>query len=185
MPNPYAAVFIDGGYLDYVLRYQFSQARIDYGALARSMVGNYELLRAYYYHCLPYQGSPPTEEEKTRFANMERFRLRRLDRFEVRVGKLAYRGADTSGRPIFEQKRVDSMLAVDLVLLSAKRAIQKAVVLTGDNDFLPPIWAAKNEAVIVHLWHGSGDMRPHADLWDAVDERTQITEAIVNNILRP
>lgn len=60
-------------------------------------------------------------------------RLRRLARFEVRLGKLAYRGLDASNSPIFEQKRVDSMLAVDLVLLSAKRVIQKAVLFTGDS----------------------------------------------------
>ncbi len=86
---------------------------------------------------------------------------------------------------IFEQKRVDSMLAVDLVLLSAKRVIQKAVVFTGDSDFLPPIWAAKNEGVIVGLWHGSGDMLPHRDLWDSVDERTPVTDALINTMRRP
>jgi uncharacterized LabA/DUF88 family protein len=186
MPG-YAAVFIDGGYLDYVLKGQFGHARIDYAALTRAMAGNYELLRAYYYHCLPYQGSPPTEEEKVRFASMQSFcnRLKRLDRFEVRLGKLAYRGMDAAGNRIFEQKRVDSMLAVDLVLLSAKRTIQKAVLFTGDSDFLPPVWAAKNEGVIVGLWHGASDMQPHRDLWDTVDERTQVTEALINTMRRP
>lgn len=173
--------------MDYVLRLQFGQARIDYGALAKAMAGDSELLRAYYYHCLPYQGSPPSEVEKTRFAGMQSFtnRLRRLARFEVRLGKLAYRGLDASNNPIFEQKRVDSMLAVDLVLLSAKRVIQKAVLFTGDSDFLPAIWAAKNEGVVVGLWHGSGDMLPHRDLWDTVDERTPVTEALINTIRRP
>lgn len=186
MPG-YAAIFIDGGYLDYVLRKQFSQARIDYGALVQAMSADYTLLRAYYYHCLPYQGSPPTEEERTRLAGMQKFvdRLRRLQKFEVRLGKLAYRGLDAAGKPILEQKRVDSTLAVDLVLHAAKRNVEKVVLLTGDSDFLPAIWAAKNEGVIVGLWHGSGDMRPHRDLWDAMDERTPMTETFIDTILRP
>lgn len=175
----YAAVFIDGGYLDYVLKGQFAQARIDYAALTRAMAGNDELMRAYYYHCLPYQASPPTEAEKARFASMQSFcnRLRRLDRFEVRLGKLAYRGLDAVGHPIFEQKRVDSMLAVDLVLLAAKRSIRKAVLFTGDSDFLPAVWTAKNEGVIVGLWHGTGAMQPH--------KRTPVTEALINTMRRP
>lgn len=186
MPG-YAAVFIDGGYLDYVLRVQFAQARIDYGALVRAMADKYTLLRAYYYHCLPYQGSPPTAEEKARLAGMQQFvnRLRRLEKFEVRLGKLAYRGVAATGIKMFEQKRVDSQLAVDLVLLAAKRTIEKAVLFTGDSDFLPPVWAAKNEGVIVGLWHGAGDMAPHRDLWDAMDERTEVTQALINTMLRP
>ena len=134
-----------------------------------------------------HQASPPTEAEKARFASMQSFcnRLRRLDRFEVRLGKLAYRGLDAVGHPIFEQKRVDSMLAVDLVLLAAKRSIRKAVLFTGDSDFLPAVWTAKNEGVIVGLWHGTGAMQPHKDLWDAMDERTPVTEALINTMRRP
>ena len=43
-----AAVFLDGGYLDYVLG-MFYRARIDYGALAEKMAGpGHEILRTYY-----------------------------------------------------------------------------------------------------------------------------------------
>ncbi|MGH7561372.1 MAG: NYN domain-containing protein [Gemmatimonadales bacterium] len=185
MPG-YTAVFIDGGYLDHMLRSQFGQARIDYGALVQKMAGSSALLRAYYYHCLPHQSNPATTEEKERIAGMQRFtdRLRRLEKFEVRLGKLAYRGEDTSGKKIFEQKRVDIMLAVDLVLLASKRTIDRAVLFTGDSDFLPAVSAAKNEGVILGLWHGSGDNTPHRDLWDAADERTQMTPALVDAIRR-
>lgn len=91
-----AAVFLDGGYLDYVLD-MFSRARIDYGALAEKMAApNHEILRTYYYHCLPYQGNPATEEDRQRFSSAQKFfdRLRSLDLFEVREGKMARRGVD-------------------------------------------------------------------------------------------
>ena len=99
-----AAVFLDGGYLDYVLKL-FSRARIDYGALATKMAGSdHEILRTYYYHCLPYQSNPATEEDRRRFSSAQKFfhRLRSLDFFEVREGKMARRGVDGStGKPIF------------------------------------------------------------------------------------
>lgn len=50
-----AAVFIDGAYLEKVLLYDHDKAHIDFGRLVDIMVGGDELLRAYYYHCLPYQ----------------------------------------------------------------------------------------------------------------------------------
>ena len=63
-----AAVFIDGGYLDKILFHDHQNKRIDYGLLVNEMVAPDSLLRAYYYHCLPYQGNPPTNEERDRYA---------------------------------------------------------------------------------------------------------------------
>ena len=67
------AVFIDGAYLDNVLRYEFNNARIDYQILSRELVGDSDLLRTYYYNCPAYQGNPPTEEERERYASQRRF----------------------------------------------------------------------------------------------------------------
>lgn len=53
----FASVYIDGGYLDKVLFHQFPGQRIDMGQLASEMGGQEDLLRAYYYHCLPYQSN--------------------------------------------------------------------------------------------------------------------------------
>ena len=44
-------------------------------------------------------------------------------RFEVRLGKLAYRGKDHEGNPIFQQKKVDCMVGVDMALLAGKGRI--------------------------------------------------------------
>ena len=175
------AIFIDGGYLEYVQR-SLGDPRVAFDRMGVALARPDELLRTYYYHCLPYQSPSPTPEEAQRFARKQRFfhALSRLDRFEVREGKLAFRGWDrTSGKPIFEQKRVDIKLAVDLVLLATKRQITRAVIVTGDSDFLPAIHAAKNEGVVIHLFHGVEEHRPHRDLWDAVDSRTPITEELV------
>lgn len=49
-----AAVFLDGGHLDKVMHYDFGDQRIDYEKLVQHMAQPAEMLRAYYYHCLPY-----------------------------------------------------------------------------------------------------------------------------------
>ena len=110
------AIFIDGAYLEFVLKEEFGRPPIDFAALSSRIAGPRELLRTYFYDCLPYQSARPTAEERERFARRRRFHhaLNLIPRFEVRLGKLAFRGTQ-DGRPIFEQKRVDILLGVDLV----------------------------------------------------------------------
>ncbi len=179
------AIFVDGGYFDRVSR-DCGSPRIDFGKLATELSKPDDLLRTYYYHCLPYMSPVPTQEEEERYAGKQRFfsALNRLNRFEVREGKLEYRGTDReSGRPIFEQKRVDIYLGVDLIMLATKQRIHRAILITGDSDFLPAIRAAKNEGVLIHLFHGSGPQQPHRDLWEEVDDRTVITPEILQKFL--
>ena len=178
------AIFVDGAYLDNVLRDEFSRARIDYGALSTAMAGDSDIVRTYYYHCMPYQENPPTQEQSERYSSMRGFvtALDRLPRYTVRLGRLAFRGLDDDGKPRYEQKRVDILLGVDMVQLAAKNTIQEAILVGGDSDFIPAVTAAKSEGVVVRLYHGQ---RPHADLWQEVDERVQITEDFIQAILKP
>ena len=177
------AIFIDGAYLDHLLRQSFNFARIDYGALSSRMAGDSEILRTYYYHCMPYQGNPPKPDEQARYSSMRKFvtALTSLPHYTVRYGRLAFRGEDDQGRPQYEQKRVDILLSVDMVQLATKHTIQEAILLTGDSDFIPAVAAAKSEGVMVSLFHGQN---PHQDLWNEVDERTLITQDFIASILR-
>jgi len=182
------ALFIDGGYLDKVLLHDFASARIDYEQLANTMATPHDLLRAYYYHCLPYQSNPPTEQERKLYAGKHRFitRLSSLPRFEVRLGRLVVRGRDASGAPLFVQKRVDCMIGVDMALLAAKGRITHVGFLSGDSDLIPAVEAVKREGVLVTLWHGSFSVetRPSRELHEVCDERKQITRELVDRILR-
>lgn len=175
-----AAIFIDGAYLDFMLRDHFSLPRIRYDRLATELAGGIDILRTYYYHCPPYQSSPPTQDERDRFSRADSFHkyLDRLPRYEVRLGRLAKR-YDESGNPVFEQKRVDIQLGVDMALLAGKNQITHAMLLAGDSDFLPAVIAAKSEGVLVHLYHGP---TYHKDLWDQCDERTLITQAFIDRV---
>ncbi|MFQ5895172.1 MAG: NYN domain-containing protein [Nitrospinota bacterium] len=177
------AVFLDGGYIDKVLYYDFANARIDFEKLAKEISSPDELLRAYYYHCLPYLGNPPTEEEKSRYASKHGFitALNHLPRFQVRLGQLAFRGGE------YIQKRVDCMVGVDMALLAGKGKIHRAALFSGDSDLLPAVEAVKREGVLVTLWHGSfsRDTSPSRELFEICDERFQLTSEILQRIKRP
>lgn len=175
------AVFIDGGYWAAVLRDEFGLPKIDFGRLVEFMTAGNELLRAYYYYCMPHQSNPPTQEESERYARARRFMdaLSRLPRFEIRLGKLEYRGVNAAdNKPIFEQKRVDIMLGVDMVLLAAKQRIDRVAIVTGDSDFIPALKVAKNEGILVHLYHGD-PAGVHREIWAEADDRTRIDAGVI------
>lgn len=192
------AIFIDGGYLDALAEKEF-RLRIDLELLARRIVADVgaktpepvDLLRAFYYHCPPYQGNPPTEEERRRYAARRSFfdAVKRIPRFDVREGRLEYRGQDASGRKVFAQKRVDLMLGLDFALLSSKRQITHVALLAGDSDFIPAFDVAKAEGVSAWLFHGprvseNRTSTYHLDLWMAADERVEIDREFMESIRR-
>ena len=192
------AIFIDGGYIDALASSEFS-IWVDYGKFVRSVADiissktaePLDLLRTYYYNCLPYQSSPPTDSEQEQFARSRRFfrALTRLDRFLVREGRLAFRGLDDKGKPIFQQKRVDLLLGLDFALLSGKHQITHAVLVAGDSDFIPAVEIAKQEGIVVYLFHGPtrnkrGDSTYAQELWFAADERFEMTRDFMNRIAR-
>jgi len=144
-----------------------------------------EILRVYYYNCPPYQNNPPTPTERERYARTQSFlnKLRQLPCFEVREGRLEFRGRDHEGRPIYVQKRVDIQLACDLVQLASKGKITHALLLSGDSDFLPLVELVKSEGIkFVLAFGGSPKVRPHSDLKTAADERLELTSEIFDQL---
>ncbi|MCE2458676.1 MAG: NYN domain-containing protein [Dehalococcoidia bacterium] len=187
------AIYIDGGYFEQISR-QLG-VRVHFAKFVDEILnivtdrtsGTLDLLRTYYYDSLPYQGDPATQEESERFARKRSFFqvLRRIERFQVREGRLALRGYDQSGRPMFQQKRVDLMLGLDFALLSSKRQITHAVLIAGDSDFIPAVEVAKQEGIAVWLFHGPGRTSErrstHAEeLWVAADVRFELTREFLS-----
>ncbi len=68
-----------------------------------------------------------------------------------------------------------------MVQLAAKQAIQEAILVSGDSDFIPAVLAAKQEGVLVRLFHGA---KPHNELWKECDERNQITQTLIDAVRR-
>ena len=172
-----AAVFMDAGYLSKLISEFGLQHQVDFAVLSDLLckaAGNSVRFRTYYYDCMPYQGSPPTEEEKERFARKDRFFafLRKETAFEVRLGRLS---KSPDGK--FTQKMVDILLSIDLTMLATKGAIQRAILISGDSDFVPAVRLAKDQGVYVHVFYARrSHFVLHDQLLEACDERTELTK---------
>ncbi len=183
------AVFVDAGYLYKIVKLYYGGRRIAYEKLAsevtrQSSGGN--LLRVYFYDCLPYQSNPPTSSEREMYSKRLKFfeSVGKLPRFEIRQGRLQRSVAD--GKTTFTQKQVDVLLSVDLVELAATRQIADAVLIAGDSDFVPAVRAAKTYGVVVHLWHGPGPdggvSTVHNELWSTCDERHEFDQSLIDRV---
>lgn len=177
------AIFIDGAYLGKVLKETYSSPKIDFSKLSAHLADGLPILRTYYYNCMPYKGKTPSSGEIDRYNNMQKFvtSLEKLDRYEVKLGKLEYRGRKADGTPIYQQKRVDILLGCDLVLLAAKQRIAKAILITGDSDFIPAIQIAKNEGVEIELVYDATH-EPHSNLTLVADERKVLSQDDIDAI---
>ena len=99
-------------------------------------------------------------------------KLRRLPRFEVKLGKLQIIGNQ------FKQKMIDVLMSLDIATMSYENQIQHAVIIAGDSDFIPAIKKAKDYGVITHLYYHSSSA--HNELLDEVDELHEIKEEFID-----
>ena len=186
------AIFIDAGYSNALARDTF-KLRIDYDkfrsqihrVIAENTVEPLDLLRTYYYGCLPYQSNPPTTEESERMSRESAFfaALRNLSSFNVREGRLAFRGYHLNGQPIFQQKGVDLLLGLDFALLSAKHQITHAAVVSGNSDLIPAFEAAQQKGI--KTWHIHGPERSFArELWQRADDHYLLTPEFMASVAR-
>lgn len=169
------AIFIDGGYANKVLKNHFSSQKIDYLKLCEVICANENLsrLRTYFYYCMPLiRNNNP--EDIIRHSNAERFllNLKRLPRFEVKLGRLQLIGNQ------FKQKMVDVLMSLDIATMSYENQIKHAVIIAGDSDFVPAIKKAKDYGIIVHLYYHPSSI--HNEILDNVDERHEINEGLIN-----
>ena len=177
-----AVVFIDNGYFSKVLKNHFGEPDIDYQLFSDNICGtDCERLRTYVYDCMPYQSSPPTPTEKSRYSEKDTFisSLKRLPRFEVRLGSL--QKIWFGSRYKFKQKMVDTLLSIDLVRLSSTKQIQDAILVAGDHDFVPGVKIARDAGVLVRLFY----KHPvHDEILDNCDETIEITQELIDKSLR-
>ncbi len=190
------AIFIDGRYLDKVKENVAGRDfRMDLTKFSRKVHEHVtgqtpsplELLRTYYYDCLPYKGDPPTPEENQRFERARRFHsaLELQPRTMVRRGKLKPREqvcpSCKNRHTSFQQKGVDLLLGVDLVAASVKGHISHAAIVAGDSDFLPAVEIVKAEGVVVWLFH---ERASTSELALAADERIEINREFLKDMRR-
>jgi len=157
------AIFVDGGYYN-ALAAKHYNTRLDFPKfideitriVAAKTPEPIEVLRTFFYDCLPYQSKTPTARERRLYGSKLSFfnYLETLPRVQVRKGVLAYRGNDAAGEPIFIQKKIDLLLGLDFAEQSSKGHITHLALVAGDSDYCPAVEFAKKESVCVWLFHG-------------------------------
>jgi uncharacterized LabA/DUF88 family protein len=168
---PYAAthaVFVDVGYVYAAMGALIAGTaerrafRIDAEFLissfideARAVFPEGRLLRVYWY-----------DGARNRVHTVEQRQIAELPDVKVRLGNLNAHN---------QQKGVDSLIRVDLESLARNRAIEDAVVISGDEDLVSAVEAAQSYGVRVHLWgiepaYGTNQADPL--VWEADVTRT-------------
>lgn len=177
-----ADVFIDGGYFVKV-REHLKVYKVDFARFSDLLCDKMERHFTFYYDCPPFQSNPPTGEEKGKKANFDRFEhsLKNHPRFQVRLGKLSRFdkecGVCGNKTVSYRQKRVDNLLTVDLTRAIWKDNIGKAILVTGDSDFVPAVEEANRAHILTHVFYlRSPKTNIHDELYTACSERTEITK---------
>lgn len=170
------AIFIDRGYFNKILKNNFNKADINYLKLCELISNelNLKRLRTYYYHSLLLVREN-NSSDKEKHLNMQRFlsNIKRLPRFEVKLGKLQY----INGQ--FRQKMVDVLMSLDIVNMCFNKQIEHVILIAGDSDFVPAIKRAKDNGAIVHLFYHPSSA--HTELLDEIDEMHPISEDLINS----
>jgi len=151
-------IFIDGGYLRKRVS-EISDGEINYNALASILTQNTarsgvkpQLMRVYYYDAIPdlddVNTMPDDPSPSDAFDEMANLlddqkeylkKIRMLDLFDVRLGKLAWNAKGEKG-----QKGVDSLIAIDMITKAYQNQYDEAVLVAGDSDFLEIVKAVKS-----------------------------------------
>jgi uncharacterized LabA/DUF88 family protein len=143
-------VFIDGGYLRKELIDIFSSDLLDYTAFIQHLKTKFEsdpfyfdLLRIYF-----YDAEPDNSNNINNTNNIDQLyinAIKKIPIFEDRLGTLKI--SPTRRR---RQKGVDTLIAIDLLSKSYQNQFDIAILITGDEDFVPAIDYVKNTGKLVY-----------------------------------
>lgn len=170
-----AALFIDGSnFYHSSARFVPQGRRIDYAALADSLVKHRDCVSKRYYVGLlsDRDGSPKSRrlvDVQRRFLG----RLGRRDGYVIKAGRMLYRG----DRP--REKGVDVKLAVDLVVGAIDELFDIAVLVSSDTDLIPAIKYVRHKGKRVE-YIAVG--RVSYNLRRACDVTTELTSADIAGI---
>ncbi len=189
------ALLVDGGYL----RACAKKASLTYDNAFiiafsnRCILPDEYLLRIFYYDAPQYRGNAqlPVSGNQTTFQSSDTWltELGKAERFAVRRGTLGFRGwkpksipiaggrplSDSDFTPIFEQKGVDMRIGLDIATFSHSQAVDRIVLLSGDQDMVPAMKEARKaglEVVTIQL------PPPTKTLHDLIQEHSDIVRRI-------
>jgi uncharacterized LabA/DUF88 family protein len=136
--------------------------------------------KVFYYDALPSKHASETDDQFTaRLEQAKSFhdKLAELDSFHVYEG-------DTRRSPSLrkqQQKKVDIMIAVDMLTHSFRRNMERATLLASDVDFKPLLDALVSEGMFATLWYPP--KRTNTDLIKSADRREQLDVRAIHGAL--
>jgi len=138
MKKERVAIFIDGSNLYYSLK-DLRLRKVDFKRMLGALTKNKLLISAFYYNAsLNIKVNPKTYWEQQKFFN----ELRKIPDFNVILCKLREHKRK-NGNYIFDVKGDDVHLAVDLVSGAYEDLYDTAIIVSGDEDFVPAIKKAQ------------------------------------------
>jgi uncharacterized LabA/DUF88 family protein len=160
-----AGIFVDEAYLYCVLRDEFHGARFPWRLTPSILAPGFRTVATNVYT------TPPADaEERTGFETFRKI-IEQENGYSLRLGVLV--PSKAPGKR-YEQKQVDVMLAVDMVLLVSESRADVVVLVAGDQDFVPAVKAVRERGAYVVLWHGP-DAWTSGELKKACDENHRLT----------
>jgi uncharacterized LabA/DUF88 family protein len=129
--------------------------------------------KVFYYDALPTRNEGETDleyQERNAVMLAAHQELRQLDRFHVYEGDVR-RARGRQERA--QQKKVDVMIAVDMLLHTFRRNMQSATLIASDLDFAPLLYALTREGMFLTLWYPPS--ATSAELQSAADSRRRFT----------
>jgi len=169
-PKEIKYLFIDGG----CLRQMLQDAAGSYGAFEPRFLDFSKLVKGYdktfYYDSLPPQKKDEDKDaHSVRMDEQSAF----FDSLHTINGVHVYEGDARRRRKTVQQKKVDIMIAVDMLTHSFRRNMHQAALLTADLDFKPLVDALVRDGMHVTLWYPHG--KPNTELVYAADARRPLT----------
>lgn len=174
-------LFVDGNALRMHLSW-FSQRYAEGRELAlrwQNLLGGYE--KVFYYDAIPVKSEEETDEEyENRIKSIAALhdKLSEINGFRVYEGDARKR----RGRGL-EQKKVDVMIAVDMLTHTIRRNMDRTGLLAGDLDFKPLLDALVNEGMYVTLVYPP--RATSSELRAAADSREPLTPTKTFSWLEP
>jgi len=145
--------FIDGAYLrdkfrECMLRYHDEEASPDVPAGSSAIRGN--ATKVFYYDCIDerQRENESNDEFRRRLTGQEAqfAAIREIPGWHVREGRLV--GARKQSR----QKRVDILLAVEMLSHAFNKNMDKAILIAGDDDFTPLVEELLRHGTYTEVW---------------------------------
>jgi uncharacterized LabA/DUF88 family protein len=162
--------FVDGAYLREGSKSMGQTEFIDPWLILKELthhlaMGNPQVLRASYYDANSDDATTPTRPDLQTYWD----KVKRLPDTELRFGSLRAKSRKTPQ----QQKGVDVLLAVDMVVGAFTRIFDIAILIAGDADFIPAVQEVRRRGVRVVIASfqttTSPELVDEADRWVHID----------------